>query len=207
MLTRPELRTQAREMFIGKWTQPVLATLITLAISGLLQGFARSQSVILIVLYFLLYILAVLNLQYGYDVAILRFSRGREETIKEMFSAGFMEDYARVLGIVLLKAVFILLWMLLLIVPGIIKAYSYAMTNYIAEDNPELGPNECIDRSIAMMNGHKMELFLLDLSFIGWILLGFITLGIGWLWISPWINMAHVKFYEQLKAETPAYTE
>ena len=123
-----------------------------------------------------------------------------------MISAGFQEDYARVLGIELLKAVFILLWALLLIVPGIIKAYSYAMTEFIAEDNQELGPNECIERSKTMMDGHKMDLFLLDLSYIGWILLGCITLGIGLLWVSPWMSMAHVKFYEQLKNEATNYT-
>ena len=207
MLTRPELRTQARETLQGKWTQPVLATLILFAIGGLLQGFSKSQSAILVGLYFLLYLLGVLNLQYGFNVAILRFNRGREKTINEMFSAGLKEDYGRVLGIVLLRAVFVFLWMLLLIIPGIIKAYSYAMTDFIAEDNPELEANECINRSMAMMDGHKMELFLLDLSYIGWILLGCITFGIGMLWVSPWITMAHVKFYEQLKAESPAYAE
>ena len=155
---------------------------------------------------FLVSLLIGCNLQYGFSVAILRFHRNREETIKEMISAGFQEDYARVLGIELLKAVFILLWALLLIVPGIIKAYSYAMTEFIAEDNQELGPNECIERSKTMMDGHKMDLFLLDLSYIGWILLGCITLGIGLLWVSPWMSMAHVKFYEQLKNEATNYT-
>ena len=55
------------------------------------------------------------------------------------------------------------------------------------------------------MDGHKMDLFLLDLSYIGWILLGIITLGIGMLWVSPWMTMAHVKFYEELKNEAPTY--
>jgi uncharacterized membrane protein len=73
------------------------------------------------------------------------------------------------------------------------------MTAYIAEDNPELGPKECIDQSQAMMQGHKMELFILDLSYIGWILLGFVSFGIGFLWISPWMEMAHIRFYEELK--------
>ena len=61
---------------------------------------------------------------------------------------------------------------------------------------------ECIDRSMAMMKGHKWELFLLDLSYIGWLLLGLLSLGIGLLWIIPWMNMARVKFYEELKRET-----
>ena len=178
-----------------------MAALIVALINGIYQGGSQTKSAGFITVGFLVALLVGCNLQYGFSVGILRFHRNREETIKEMFSAGFKEDYGRVLGIVLLKTVFIILWALLLIIPGIIKAYSYAMTEFIAEDNPELGPKECIDRSKAMMEGHKMDLFLLDLSYIGWILLGIVTLGIGMLWVAPWMSMAHVKFYEQLKEE------
>ena len=134
---------------------------------------------------------------------MLRFRRGREDSVNEMLGAGFKEDYGRVLGLMLLTAVMVLLWCLLLIIPGIIKAYAYIMAPYIAEDNPELGPRECIRRSEAMMYGHKMDLFILDLSFIGWFLVGIITLGIGFLWITPWMEMTHVRFYEELKRENP----
>lgn len=205
MITRPELRAQALNTLRGKWTQPVLAALIVVLVNGISQGANQSQSITFIVVAFLVALLIGCNLQYGFSVAMLRFHRNREEAINEMISAGFKEDYARVLGIELLKAVFIFLWMLLLIIPGIIKSYSYAMTEFIAEDNPELGPNECIERSKAMMDGHKMDLFLLDLSYIGWILLGIISLGIGMLWVSPWMSMAHVKFYEQLQNEARGY--
>ena len=78
------------------------------------------------------------------------------------------------------------------------------MAPYIAEDNPELGPGECLRRSEALMYGHKMDLFMLHLSFIGWILLGILSLGIGLLWVTPWMEMAQVKFYEELKAEAGA---
>ena len=205
MLTRPEIRNYALGLLRGKWTQPVLAALIVALVNGISQGGSRTQSVGFITVGFLVALLIGCNLQYGFSIGILRFHRNREETVKEMISAGFKEDYGRVLGIVLLKTVFIILWTLLLIIPGIIKAYSYAMTEFIAEDNPELGPKECIDRSKAMMEGHKMDLFLLDLSYIGWILLGIITLGIGMLWVAPWMEMAHVKFYEELKNEAPAF--
>jgi len=199
MITRPELKNEALATLRGKWTQPVLAALILMLVSCFTQGGNYAQSATFITVGFLVALLVSLNLKYGFEIAMLRFRRGREDSVNEMLSAGFKEDYGRVLGIVLLQTVFILLWMLLLIVPGIIKAYSYAMTDMIAEDNPELGPKECIDRSKAMMDGHKMDLFLLDLSYIGWILLGFLSLGIGFLWISPWMQMAHVRFYEELK--------
>lgn len=199
MITRPELKNEALATLRGKWTQPVLAALIVMLVSCFSQGGNYTQSSAFLTVGFLVALLVSLNLSYGFEVAMLRFRRGREDSVNEMLAAGFKEDYGRVLGISLLRAVFICLWMLLLIVPGIIKAYSYAMTNLIAEDNPELGPKECIDRSQAMMEGHKMDLFLLDLSYIGWILLGFLSLGIGFLWITPWMQMAHVRFYEELK--------
>lgn len=78
------------------------------------------------------------------------------------------------------------------------------MTYYIALDNPELGANECIERSMKMMKGHKGKLFLLDLSFIGWILLALLTLGIGLLWVNPYMKTARSHFYEELKAAEAA---
>ena len=201
MITRPELRQNARNTLSGKWTQPVLATLIYLLIAGITSGFSGTKSASLVAGGSLISLLIAGNLGIGMEIGILRFNRGREETVNEMFSAGIKEDYARVLGLYLLQAVFILLWMFLFIIPGFIKAYAYSMSAFVAEDNPELGPMDCIKRSQEMMKGHKMELFLLDLSFIGWILLGIITLGIGMLWVSPWMYMTHAKFYEELKNE------
>ena len=75
------------------------------------------------------------------------------------------------------------------------------MTYYIAEDDPSLGINEAIDRSREMMYGHKMDLFLLDLSFIGWFLLGIVTCGIALFWVMPYVEAAHAAFYEDLKNE------
>ena len=95
--------------------------------------------------------------------------------------------------------IFIFLWTLLLIVPGIIMSYAYAMTPYIMKDNPEMGAMECIKKSKAMMNGYKWKLFLLDLGFIGWILLACITFGIYGLWLTPWMQTSRAKFYEELK--------
>ena len=199
MIKRTELKNEALATLRGKWTQPVLAALIVMLVSAFTQGGNQTKSAVFVTVGFLVALLVACNLQYGFEVAMLRFRRGREDSVNEMLAAGFKEDYGRVLGISLLRAVFIFLWALLLIVPGIIKAYAYSMTAFIAEDNPELGPKECIDQSQAMMQGHKMDLFILDLSYIGWILLGFLSLGIGFLWISPWIQMAHVRFYEELK--------
>jgi uncharacterized membrane protein len=104
----------------------------------------------------------------------------------------------------LLKAIYLILWTLLLIIPGIIKSYSYAMTEFILKDNPEMKNNAAIEKSMAMMQGKKMKLFLLDLSFIGWIILAILTLGLGFVLLVPYMYTARAAFYEDLKAELEA---
>ena len=202
MLTRPELKNDALRTLRGKWKLPVLTTLV-LSLIGVFTSYSGNIAVSAIYFAFgsLIALFVSLNLDYGFEVAMLRFNRGRENTLNETFNAGLVEDYARVLGIMLLQALYVILWMLLLIIPGIIKSYSYSMTNFIAEDNPELSPMECIDRSMAMMKGHKWELFVLELSFIGWALLCVLTLFIGYLWLVPYMQMTFTKFYEKILVE------
>lgn len=208
MIIRKEIRSEALKTLKGKWTNPVLATLIFAMIYGgltessiifqklnLSSVIANSGNATRI----LAFIFIGLNIAFGYYVSFLRFNKGRESNVKEMFSAAFSENYRRNLGIMLLTCMYIILWSLLLVIPGIVKAYSYAMTPYIAEEHPELSAEECIKKSMIMMSGHKMDLFLLQLSFIGWILLSFLTFGIGLLWVAPWMQMADVKFYEKIK--------
>ena len=101
----------------------------------------------------------------------------------------------------LLSGIFVFLWSLLLVIPGIIKLFSYSMTKYILEDYPELSASEAIDRSRAMMRGHKFDLFWLYLSFIGWALLCVLTAGIGYLWLVPYMETAEAAFYEDVKAD------
>lgn len=86
-------------------------------------------------------------------------------------------------------------------IPGIIKHYSYAMTDYILKDESELCNNAAIERSMAMMEGNKMKLFLLDLSFIGWAILCLFTFGIGFFVLQPYMQVSHAAFYEDLKAQ------
>lgn len=105
----------------------------------------------------------------------------------------------------LLQAVYIFLWSLLCIIPGIIAQYNYAMTPYILAENPELSPNEALQRSKEMMHGHRMELFLLNLSFIGWTILAVLTCGIGFIWLVPYINATNAEFYREISGTKCSY--
>ena len=91
------------------------------------------------------------------------------------------------------------LWSLLFIIPGIIKSFSYAMTPFIIEEYPELTATEAIHRSRMMMRGHKFDLFWLLLSFIGWGILNIFTLGIGTLWLVPYMETSMAAFYGEVK--------
>ena len=111
------------------------------------------------------------------------------------------QDYSRIFVTKLLQGIYTALWSLLLVVPGIIKYYSYAMTDYILKEEPEMKNNAAIEKSMAMMENNKMKLFLLDLSFIGWAILCIFTFGIGFLFLQPYVQVSHAAFYEDLKAQ------
>lgn len=136
-----------------------------------------------------------MDLQYCFSTCSVRGSL----YIGKLFD-GF-KDFGRVWGTLILVAIYTILWTCLLIIPGIVKSYSYALTPFILKDEPELKYNAAIEKSMRMMDGYKMKLFLLDLSFIGWMILSILTLGIGLLFLQPYMNTARAAFYEDLKAE------
>ena len=109
--------------------------------------------------------------------------------------------YLNVVGAILLTNIFTVLWTLLFIIPGIIKAYAYAMTPYILAENPNIKPTQAINLSCRMTKGHKMELFVLGLSFIGWYLLGALAFGIGTAFVVPYDRATHAQFYLALRSE------
>ena len=116
---------------------------------------------------------------------------------KDSFS-GF-NDFWSAFKVNFLVGLFTFLWSLLFVIPGIVKSYSYIFSLYILAENPGKPALECIEESKNMTNGHKMELFVLDLSFIGWILLGVITFGIAYIWVIPYISTTYANAYNSLK--------
>ena len=106
----------------------------------------------------------------------------------------------------LIKDIYIFLWPLLFI-PGIIASYSYMMTPYILADNPELSASEAIKISKQMMRGNRWRLFCLKISFFGWSILCILTLGIGFLWLTPYMNAAIAEFYREISGTRHEFNE
>ncbi len=186
-----ELRAIARQSLKRNWTPAVLVAFVYIIIAGVAGS-------IPFVNYFTTFLV---SLPFGMSIAIvyLKFLRGdKKNAVSNLFAV--FKDYGKYLGTSLLVFLFVLLWMFLLIIPGIIKSYAYSMTYFIVNDNPEIGANDAIELSMKMMKGNKMKLFLLDLSFIGWFLLSILTLFIGLLWLQPYMLSSRAAFYEELKA-------
>lgn len=188
-----ELRAEARRALQGKWPMAAVAALIYSVIAGGLSfiPFIGNLGSLLV------------GLPLAYGLAIVMFSvfKNREKDIDFGILFEGFQDYSRIFITKFLQQLYTALWSLLLIVPGIIKGYSYAMTDYILKEEPEMKNNAAIEKSMAMMEGNKMKLFMLDLSFIGWALLCFLTLGIGFLFLIPYVQSARAAFYEDLKAQ------
>lgn len=132
-----------------------------------------------------------------YMLTIIRQDQEDSNTLISAFKDNFI-DYVITY---ILRLVFVFLWSLLLIIPGIIKALSYSMTFFILADNPNLKPQEAIEKSMDMMSGHKWSLFMLYLSFIGWFILSAITAGVGYFFLQPYLQMTMANFYEDLKLQ------
>lgn len=137
----------------------------------------------------------------GVSAFFLLISRSNTAKIETLFD-GFKNDFLQTFLIGLMTAVFTFLWSLLFIIPGIVKGYAYSMASYIKCDNPTYDWKKCLDESQRIMNGKKWNLFCLDLSFIGWMIVGSLACGIGTLWVAPYIQAAHTSFYESIAEKT-----
>lgn len=216
MQLNSELRAQARERLEGQWGTFVLMTFLMLVIQTILQipGYIGSLLEILSpenVLTSLSFSnisnilsLLALPLSWGLTVSLLRNHREESVDLENLFDGFRGGRYTRVFCALFLVNLFTFLWALLLIIPGIMKAFSYALTPYIIMDEPELTARQAITRSCEIMEGRRWKLFCLYLSFIGWGILSLLTFGIGFLWLAPYMNASIAAFYEDARAEYEA---
>jgi len=203
MDTNQGYKNRALASLSGKWDKAIIAAIIFLFITIIVsqviglpfssEAGAGSASLIWTILCF--------PLMWGFAVFFLNLIRGKRIEWDNVFDGYKNNEWSRVGITYILMYVYIFLWTLLLIIPGIIKTLSYGMTPYILKDNPELSGNAAIEKSMRMMDGHKMELFWLELSFIGWIILSVLTFGIGFVLLEPYLNTSLAHFYEDLKKQ------
>ena len=196
LLKAKDFRHAAWEKLRGKWGTMAIATLIYV----LVMGACGALSFIYIGGFAALFLTGALTL--GYVGLALAAAREQEIRVGQFF--GGFKNYGSSLALYLLITIFTALWTLLFIIPGIVKAYSYSMSWYILTDNPQMGANTARKRSMELMRGNKWRLFCLHFSFIGWLLLGVLTLGILYLWVTPYIETAQAEFYRDLIAEQDA---
>lgn len=218
-MSRMELKENAKNSLKGKWGEAILVLIIFGVISMAVTGIAlignnaalnSADSIskflenpnsfnfgIPQIISSILGILVSAFLALGSVSYFLKVSRNEEVTFKELFSKTSL--WLLYIGVTIMTSIFIGLWSLLLLIPGIIASYRYSMVNYIMVDNPELGVFGAIKRSKEIMVGHKMDLFILQLSFIGWLLLSMLTLGILMLYVTPYMNVTFANFYNSIK--------
>ncbi len=119
--------------------------------------------------------------------------------ISDVFK-GFTDNFTGSLVLGIMQSLFICLWSMLFVIPGIVKSYSYAMAFYIQQDDPSKDWKTCLDESIAMMYGNRWQLFCIDFVMGLWMLLGSLACGIGVIFVMPYQYMSHANFYLALKA-------
>ena len=196
MRTRKEIKESAktllkRNIFSSEW----LFVLIGLLLIALITSVTSS---------FIIGLIFMGVFAIGSSRFVLDFARRKDEqpNITKIFS-GFTDNNLGdniILGI--LQWLYIFLWSLLFFIPGIVKSYAYSMAYYIKIDHPEMDANQCITESRKLMKGHKWQLFVLDLSFIGWYIVGMLCLGIGTLWVEPYHELSKAEFYRSLIGES-----
>ena len=216
MKTNQELKNSALAALKGNWAPAVLGAIFFTFATCLITspGYCANMAAfdmpffnsinpkllkIFSNLSFLLNFFLLYPLSLGYSVAHKELLQNGDAAITRNTVRLAFSDYVRNAVSILLVYLYTLLWTLLFIVPGIIKGLAYSLTPFIVKDNPQLSPNEAINLSMKMMKGHKFDLFYLYLSFIGWILLAMLTLGIGLLWVIPYMQTSMAAFYLDVK--------
>ena len=199
--TRAEIKAQAKEQLRGKVGMFFLITLIVYAISFAL---AFIPVVGVIATYIVMPPLSV-----GMVMIYLDVTYGDNVEVATLFKGFNM--MGKSIALFLLILLFTMLWSMLFVIPGIIKGYSYSMAFYILAENPDMTAREALNESKAIMAGHKMDFFVLQLSFILWALLTAVTFGIASIYVMPYQQLTFTNFYHNIKRQPataePVYAE
>lgn len=196
--TNRDLMRQAREALKGRWGLAVGGNVIYLVLTLLIQSIPNVGWIGGLIIGGPLMI--------GWAFFFLSFSRRQDAQLSQLFD-GF-QNFTKALVTYLLMILFILLWTILLVIPGIVAALSYSQTFFILAENPQMESMDVLRKSKALMKGNRWKLFFLLWRFFGWFLLGILSLGIGFLWIMPYVQTTLARFYDDLNAgDTPQVLE
>lgn len=218
-----DFREEALSVLTGRWGLAIGASLLYSILNGGLTGvftnridysplLTTNQDFFwdfltpLIPIYAVIFIISIIfsaigsSVQLGYYSMNLKFyDPNQTPRIGDLFIR--FRIFWKAFGLRLLMGLFVFLWTLLFIIPGIIASYRYAMAPYIMAENPDIGILEAINRSKQLMDGNKWRLFCLILSFIGWGILAVFTCGIGFLWLIPYQMLAETAFYREISGK------
>jgi len=226
LFTNRELRRIARDKLSGNWGTAILVSIFAAILQGgKIGGFTvsfRMEGMDVTNLNEVISFFSHLFREFSFPLALSGLCSlvlfvigsavglGRREYFLNLCAEeerGFGDLFSRfpillkALGLQLYMALFIFLWSLLFFIPGIVAAYRYALAPYLMAQNPEMGIREAVRRSKTLMKGHKGRLFSLQFSFLGWAFLSCLSLGIGFIWLIPYIHGAETAFYMDLSGQ------
>ena len=200
MKTRAGLKSAAKKQLKGRWTDAIIIVLAySIVVAFIYAVFGKGNSELSFFGSLLIFVvsgpLSYILTKYFLDLARDTMKKTNWNKIWRELSSMFTPALVLYFWFVLKT----FLWSLLLIVPGIIKAYAYSQAFYILADNKKMSAKEILAKSEKMMKGHKWELFVLQLSFLGWAILCAFTFGIGYLWLVPYMDTTLANYYDGLK--------
>lgn len=187
-LTSKDYRNIAWQALSGNWGFIIGATLLASLICGAVTSIPTVGPLASI----------AITGPISYGLVIITINVIRKEFLKLSSLFDGFSNFGETFLLYLLNSIFVALWTLLFIIPGIIKSFAYSMSPYILADNPNMTQKEARKQSERLMNGNKFRLFCLELSFIGWIFLSILTCGILLIWVIPYMQTAVAAFYDDL---------
>ena len=226
--TRAELKTRAKAAVKMYYWKMVLVALILSMIGGgassvgsrsagdnsagsgarsMFEGINMQVAMIAVIIVLVVVVIALALSVFVFNVLEVGcrgfFSRSMTEDPElGLIADGFTQNYWNCVKTQFLKSLFIGLWSLLFVIPGVIKAYEYRMVPYLLAEHPEMSSGEIFARSKEMMQGNKWDTFVLDISFVGWVLLSGITLGVLYIfWVGPYIAATDAALYHRISGK------
>lgn len=193
MFNRGELKRAAKNNLSGRWGIMILICLVSTIIQGVSERTSGDS-----IFYTLLWLIVIAPIGLSISKITLNLSRGEEEPRFSQLAYGF-KNIIKVVALNLIIVISVAVGLVLFIIPGVIIGLIFSQSIYVLADNPEIGVIDALKESYRLTNGYKGDIFILGLSFLGWLLLSVLTFGIALLWVMPYIHVTDSELYLFLK--------